>query len=66
MTSHTKTLVVNYQPTLHNIPKEQRPQLHCSRSLKPRRRVNNNLLRCSRVLYTITFKIPYIKKTELL
>jgi len=63
MTGHTKMLVSNYQPTLHYIPEEQRPQLHCSRSLKSHRRVNNQLLSCLRALYTITFKISYMKKT---
>jgi len=44
MTGHTKMLASNYQPTVHNISEEQRLQLHCSRSLKSRRRVNNKLL----------------------
>jgi len=28
------TSVTNYVPTLHNIPEEQRPQLHCGGRLK--------------------------------
>ena len=30
-----ETLVTNYQLMLHNNPKEQTPQLHCGRNLKP-------------------------------
>jgi hypothetical protein len=61
---HSKTLVTNYQPRLHNIPEKQRPQHHCSRSLKSGKefRIKKKLFSCSRVLYRIIFKIMDITK----